>query len=87
MQWERAGVLQLLPTTPIGCEAAGAFACSGWPGVVDAAARFYHGSCAGGLEVFCQATFAEPWTWIVPAIRLVVFLTSWTQWSPLMHSP
>lgn len=26
--------------------------------------------------------FAEPWTWTVPAIRLVVFLTSWTQWSP-----
>ena len=26
--------------------------------------------------------FAEPWTWAVTAVRPMVFLTSWTEWSP-----
>lgn len=31
--------------------------------------------------------FAEPWTWAVTTVHLVVFLTSWTQWPPSAAFP
>ena len=53
------GSSSFCPQPPTGCETAGACAYSGWAWQVDTAARFSHGSCAGGLEVFCQETFCR----------------------------